>query len=234
MANRTCTQDACESTVKSRGLCGAHYMRWFRDPATGGERRPKSIPAGLGQAVCPTCGADFPRRRLGHTFCSETCCDNRPRGRTGGATPSSGRGSRRPLLAPVADLLQESDVIGARAAMTGILLQYSTASGDCWEWNRSLGKDGYPIPHDLLGARAALHRHIIEVVHGVPMVGMHGHHMCANRACVNPAHLAPATAAENVAEMLARRSYEGRIAALEAALASIDPNHELLPKTVEV
>ena len=54
------------------------------------------------------------------------------------------------------------------------------------------------------------------------------HHACANRACCNPDHLRVVTPAENAAEMFERNSYIRRIAALEAALAELDPTHPLM------
>lgn len=42
------------------------------------------------------------------------------------------------------------------------------------------------------------------------------HHKCANRKCVNPLHLEPVSQRDNMGEMLLRKHYELRIAALEA------------------
>ncbi|MDN5919384.1 MAG: HNH endonuclease [Pseudonocardia sp.] len=51
--------------------------------------------------------------------------------------------------------------------------------------------------------------------------GQYVHHRCANRMCVNPDHLQLTTARENTAEMLRRRYYEARIAALEAEVLDL-------------
>lgn len=66
--------------------------------------------------------------------------------------------------------------------------------------------------------------------HGSPLGTQQSHHVCANTMCVNPEHLQAATHVENIAEMKARRSYEARIAELEAALMDIDPEHPLLDR----
>lgn len=54
------------------------------------------------------------------------------------------------------------------------------------------------------------------------------HHSCGVRSCVNPRHLSPISAAENVGEMFQRKSYVSRIKQLEAALGALAPDHPLL------
>lgn len=54
------------------------------------------------------------------------------------------------------------------------------------------------------------------------------HHSCSKRACVNPEHLFEVTQNENTVEMLERKAYKKRIADLEDALRSIDPENALL------
>ena len=82
----------------------------------------------------------------------------------------------------------------------------------CWIW-RYLDKKGYgKVKVTVNGTRKTLstHRLSLEAKIGRPFVE-HSHHACANTKCCNPDHLQLATANENVAEMLARRSYEARI-----------------------
>jgi hypothetical protein len=96
----------------------------------------------------------------------------------------------------------------------------------CWNWAH-LTADGYPTAS--LGThKAALHRASLEMRYCKPLGTQHAHHICGNSHCVNPNHLEPATAAQNVGEMLARTSYEARIKELENELKRIDPTNELL------
>lgn len=75
---------------------------------------------------------------------------------------------------------------------------------DCWIWQ---GKDtgtGYGqfyVPD----RRVLAHRWSYEHFVGPIPDGLHIDHLCRNRACVNPKHLEPVTAAENV-----RRAYLAR------------------------
>lgn len=54
----------------------------------------------------------------------------------------------------------------------------------CIEWIGPTGADGYGIH---AGTRP--HRWIYGHVHGVVLPGMHVHHRCGRKLCVNPAHL---------------------------------------------
>lgn len=104
-----------------------------------------------------------------------------------------------------------------------LVAQADTETCSCWVWPR-LDRQGYPKVNNM----PALHRAVLEMKHGAPLGSQHAHHVCANRACVNPDHLQPVTYRENTAEMLARQSYLARIRELEAALAAVDPTHPLL------
>ncbi|MBH5146058.1 HNH endonuclease [Rhodococcus erythropolis] len=94
-----------------------------------------------------------------------------------------------------------------------------TDSG-CWEWPK-LDRKGYPRNITLATASEPAHRAVLTAVLGRPLGAEAAHHTCANRACVNPDHLQPVTAAENTAEMLERRAYRARIAELERKLADL-------------
>ena len=65
---------------------------------------------------------------------------------------------------------------------------------DCWEWPRYINEDGYGVCRKRLA-----HRVVYEALIG-PVPGLHLHHMCGNKACVNPAHLKPMTASQHGAE----------------------------------
>jgi len=57
-------------------------------------------------------------------------------------------------------------------------------SGPCWTYTRVL-TNGYPA----LGRRF-LHRTAWELLHGTIPKGFEAHHVCLQRACWNPAHIA--------------------------------------------
>lgn len=106
----------------------------------------------------------------------------------------------------------------------------------CWVWQHSKTQGGYGCVGGVevqadgtqVSKQYMAHRLSLEVKMGRPLGAHQAHHTCANRACCNPAHLQPVTSAENVGEMRARKSYEARIAELEAALAEYDPSHPLI------
>jgi hypothetical protein len=66
-----------------------------------------------------------------------------------------------------------------------------------------------------------------EAIHG-PLHGQTVHHTCAVPRCLAPPHLQPVSQRDNTAEMLLRRYYVARIAALEAVVRVLDPSHEVL------
>lgn len=91
-------------------------------------------------------------------------------------------------------------------------------SGECWLWTGGL-RGGYGFVGG--GDENAAHRLSWIIHHGPIPEGIHVHHKCAVRRCVNPDHLELATCAQNVGEMNARKSYERRIAHLERENADL-------------
>lgn len=74
------------------------------------------------------------------------------------------------------------------------------------------------------GAKGGLvHRRVMEAVLGRKLQSRHEvvHHICANRACVNPEHLQLTSQRENMAEMMQRQYYLARITQLEAQIAEM-------------
>lgn len=67
----------------------------------------------------------------------------------------------------------------------------------CWEWKGSRLKGGYAHAHRP-HRRILAHRFAYELLVGPIPQGLHLDHLCRNRACVNPAHLEPVSARENI------------------------------------
>lgn len=193
--------------------------------------------------ACATCGKRCtrpPTRGQAPKYCSESCRDKvryscvdcgagvyykqircgscyekvRPR-----KQPKPRQDQRSPLRRAVED----GD---GRSVIQAVLAGSAVTDSGCWEWRRKLSA-GYPVVR-IAGKTLAVHRLVLEAKHEAPLGSQHAHHICANPACVNPEHLQPVTHRENVAEMLARKSYVSRIAELESALAAVDPENPLL------
>ena len=204
MTDDTCVHaDGCDRATFSRRLCRPHYMREYKAGELDRYPRVRRLPE---VRRCRGCGGSFsaePAVRTQH--CSRACLAGTLRGPLRLAWESQ---DWQGFIAQVRSRCAETDA-------------------GCWEWQGKRGRDGYP--RVLLASRpAALHRLMLEAREGAPLGSQQAHHVCANRACVNPQHLQPVTNAANAAEMGARRSYVGRIAELEAALALLDPGHPLL------
>jgi hypothetical protein len=75
----------------------------------------------------------------------------------------------------------------------------------CWEWTGMVNFGGYGYVQLADGTRRVAHRIVYELVVGLVPSGRQLDHLCRNRCCVNPAHLEPVTARENV-----RRGFESR------------------------
>lgn len=69
--------------------------------------------------------------------------------------------------------------------------------GDCWEWDGAHDRQGYAITGKRFGTTRAHRVAYILTVGPVPS-DLVMDHLCRNRGCVNPAHLEPVTARENL------------------------------------
>jgi hypothetical protein len=77
-------------------------------------------------------------------------------------------------------------------------------SGDCWEWQGAITTAGYgQMRFD--GRLSHAHQVAFQIHGGVVPEGMELDHLCANRRCVNPAHLEPVTHGENIRRAVRRR-----------------------------
>lgn len=207
--------------------CGATVTR----PTTRGQRpkwckgcRAKSAR----QRICTSCSADFISLSLRKTCPACTEAKERKRRADQAARQAAEARRRRDsgLRFDPRSALTQAFEGGDWPTVLAELENRSTRLGTCWVWSAKT-RDGYPVA-TVSGKSVPAHRLSLHAKMGQPLGSQAAHHICANVACVNPAHLQPVTHRENSAEMLARHSYLARIRELESALADLDPAHHLL------
>ncbi len=97
--------------------------------------------------------------------------------------------------------------------------------GGCWNW-LACKRGTFPlnkIPKESRSRTVMAYRYSYSFFHPDENIdGVTIHHTCANRQCVNPAHLQAISNINNVAEMNERQHYLRRIAALEERVAELE------------
>lgn len=108
-----------------------------------------------------------------------------------------------------------TEVVRARAIVTASELKKQTEVNEngCWVWQGKTS-GGYSRCHAKINGRFVKsgHRAMYILVKGEVDPDMHIHHVCANRLCINPDHLAAEPAHRNIAEMHERHRYQRLIA----------------------
>lgn len=92
------------------------------------------------------------------------------------------------------------DVQRARDKYSHLAVDFDWAVDDisgCWVWLGSIATNGYGRIH-CAGTSFRAHRVVYEAVRGVFLGGQVLDHLCRLKICVNPDHLEPVTARENV------------------------------------
>ena len=196
---KECSVDGCATAPKALGLCGMHYQRFRKTGKTG--------PSG---AVWGTVNRG--------KICRGPRCDRQAHVK-GLCEPHyrqlQSKGELKPLSVRTHGMTIDEKIAHYTKGQT---------EGGCIEWGGPLDNGGYPALANLY-----IHRHVYQRESGEQLSGgTPVHHTCSNRLCINPEHLQAVTPQENTAEMLERRYYKSRIAALEAAIRAIDPGHEIL------
>lgn len=194
----------CERSVLCRGMCSAHYSR-FRTGKPLGELPLRAKAEGK----CRFCD----RQAMVRGMCTAHYQRFYVR------VPKPGV-KRIPLDSPVR-LKGKEDAVKVTE-----ILDRATVEGDCLV-AANVGHDGYATSvKDADGKSIKTHRLVYRVKNGTIPDDMQVHHVCANRACVSPAHLVLATQQENTAEMHARHGYQQHIAYLEAKVAELEAKLE--------
>lgn len=253
----SCGFGPCGRKPHAKGLCSGHYQQARSGqplkPLRGQAARHGDVPRNMeGRAILPCvgcretktieglgrCGACYQsHRKAGLGPCSADGCTNRSRSR--GLCTShyeaarSGRDLDRFPLSPRNKFGYGFGKVLKSGDLEAVISYVSDAAGGvdgngCLNWPGGMHSTGYGRFSTTGNNPDLAHRLVAELAFG-NIDGLPIHHKCANRRCVAPGHLAPVTAVENNAEMMARNYYERRIELLESALRNLVPSHNLLP-----
>ncbi len=215
MQQRTCTIDGCDKPYRARGLCASHWNAAYR------KDQHREVP-------CAVCGTMVVKNAPGikrRSVCSDRCRAELRRDASPPkpSVPFDRVAHARAQRSAIRAALEDGD---DAALLKAILTDCVETPDGCWQWLRVM-KDGYPIVL-IAGRQHFVHRLALEAATQRQLGSQPAHHICANTACVNPAHLQPVTHRENADEMMARRYMERRIVELEDALQALAPDHPIL------
>lgn len=177
------------------------------------------------QRTCVMCGTVWGTHRKDAKYCSQECYAKAQRARPRKA-PKPKPAYVRPL--GLRELFEQERYDEAMRSLMARTVMLDTGC----RVMRGKPTAQYPTVFWTKTSKRAAHRLVLWAKTKGSIDGWHAHHTCSNPSCVEPDHLVPATAAENVGEMLARRTYEAEIDALREALAEFCPGHALLQRSL--
>lgn len=139
--------------------------------------------------------------------CGTDICHRGPRAlRCEACSPVHGRQRERSYYRP-RPKAQAGQRSQRRGPKVDPFTRYVVTNTECWEWAGLLTSNGYGLwPDKSYGTRRA-HRIFYTTFVGPIPDGLVIDHLCRNRMCVNPEHLEPVTARENV-----QRGYDAILA----------------------
>jgi hypothetical protein len=171
--------------------------------------------------TCEACGAVFLAKpsqvgRGGGRFCSRPCSDSRPRQTT--KVQQTCEACGRLFLTKASEIVRGRGKFCSRDCWRGSLqlppgrsflnnVGEPTETG-CILWTGPVRENGYGIiqhrPANKLQVVVTAHRLAFELAYGPIPAGMQVMHLCDVPGCVNPLHLALGTAADNMADKVAK------------------------------
>lgn len=216
-----CIVDGCNKRVHGNDLCMMHYMRLLRYGSYDKPITPKKI------VPCTVCGKPATARKLCQIHYRQQVLNgpNRPQCTVDHCSrPLNSNG----LCAYHYNLLRDTGSTTPKPRPTveeRFWSKVNKNSGkffegtECWEWTANL-QDGYGKFGVRAGNVVPSHRYSYESVHGKLTRIDHVHHLCDNKACVNPTHLEAKTSTDHAYITMAQ------------TLGRTDANLELIAETL--
>lgn len=185
--DRRCSEVGCERKIRARGLCQRHYTLW----RTGGKA-----------CAAPGCTREQFARGLCRRHYDTTRAEALSNGEVGVCDCGCGQATRISTTTDSrrgAILGRPRRYLPGHNMKVGLPPEYRKQDRGfpslCWIW-RARAPAGYGVVHRR-GRVVYAHRDFYERFKGAIPTGWVVHHLCWNKACVNPDHLEAATVTAN-------------------------------------